>query len=132
MIRLTPESTKTILNTAVDKFTAKGADFFIREKNRIIYENRLLKFVSNWNLMITTDGGALEVNTTDNLSTELIYSVKLIRPWIFGLLMSIIVLLSTKEASTAAIVFGIYILLWLTLILRHNFLLSSICKEFSS
>ena len=114
------DQSNIILDNIQELLKDKGADYFSKENDKLIFENKLFKLVSNWNLMAYTDAGFVELKKTENNTIKIIYDVKHISIWIISLIFTMIIFLSTKDVTSSLIAFSFLgILTWLISILRH-------------
>ena len=106
----------------INMLQERKADFFNKEQNKLRFENRLFKLVSNFNLMGATDCGYIEILQNNN-STEIFYKVNLTRIIVIGTIISIIIFLTTIKdfgINGGLIAFGGFVgLNWLITAIRH-------------
>jgi hypothetical protein len=125
-----PEQIKSVLENIQVLLNDKGADYFTIENDKLLFENKLFKLVSNWNLMAYIDAGFVELKKSDNDTTKITYGVKLISIWIISLIFTTIIYFSTKKLMVALIAFCFLgILSWLISILRHWGLISVMTEK---
>lgn len=106
----------------IEMLQDRKADFFTKEQNKLRFENRFSKLISNINLMGATDGGYIEILRNDNL-TKIVYQVNLTRIIVIGTIFSIIVFFTTLgdfgiNGGLIAFV-GFVGLNWLITAIRH-------------
>lgn len=106
----------------IEMLQERKADFFTKEQNKLRFENRLFKLVSNVNLMGATDGGYIEILRND-ISTKIVYRVNLTRIIVIGTIFSLIVFFTTINdigVNGGLIAFGGLVgLNWLITVIRH-------------
>lgn len=119
----------------IEMLRERKADFFTKEQNKLRYENRLFKLVSNINLMGATDGGYIEILPND-VSTKIVYRVNLTRIIVIGSIFSIIVFFTTINdigVNGGLIAFsGLVGLNWLITVIRHfalSFTIADLIKD---
>lgn len=119
----------------IEMLRERKADFFTKEQNKLRFENRFFKFVSNINLMGATDGGYIEILPND-ISTKIIYRVNLTRIIVVGSVFSIIAFFLTINdigINGGLVAFSGFVgLNWLITAIRHfalSFTIADLIKD---
>jgi len=106
----------------IEMLRERKADYFTKEKNKLQFENRLFKFVSNINLMGATDGGYIEILPND-VSTKIVYRVNLTRIIVIGSIFSIaafFITINDVGINGGLVAFAGFVgLNWLITAIRH-------------
>jgi hypothetical protein len=130
---INPEQFDSILNNIETLLKNKGADFFSKENNRLIFDNKFFKWVSTMNIMAYVDGGFVEIKQTKKNKTKITYGITLISVWIISTIFSSIILFSTKSLTIALVAFSFLgILTWIVSVLRHWSLLFTMTDKMKS
>ncbi len=117
---INPEQFDSFLNNLEVLLKEKGADYFTKENNRLIFDNKFFKLVSTMNIMAYVDGGFVEIKKTEKNKTKITYGVTLISIWIISTIFSTIIFFSTKNLTIALVAFSFLgILTWIVSVLRH-------------
>lgn len=121
----TNELIHAMLDVSRDLLSEYGADFFSRENNRLTFENRFFKFTFNWNLMVATDAGFVDISNSEKNKIKVKYGFTLTRIWVLSFLFTIIVFITSREIYFTIFAFFLSgFLNWLIAIARHRYLLS--------
>jgi hypothetical protein len=123
----TPDLIQAMLDVSRDLLREYGADFFSRESNRITFENRFFKLTSNWNLMVAADAGFVEISNSEENKIKVRYGFTLTRILVLSFLISIIILIVSREIYFSIFAFFVLgFLIWLIAIARHRYVLTMI------
>ncbi len=119
-----------ILDIAQEILMDIRTDYFSRKGNRLNFRNRFLTIRWFYEIMKSTVGGYVEVENNFDNKTEIIYEVRLTRIWVESAIVTVFVLILTKEILFSLLIcFGLCFMNWLFSVLKHRWFSKVLVKK---